>query len=968
MARLTQQDRPRRSGPRAGKEILLCLLVWALPFLANGQAFEIFNGTELTCSGAFLDSGGQGGSGYGNNENYTYTLCPDNPGDAISVDMLTFDLSTAGPAPIDMLTVYDGNSTAAPVLGSYTGNSLQGQIVSATSSNGSGCLTFVFNSNSSGTGIFAGTISCYVPCTRPVAAVDIGFQPPALICPGETVNFDGSPSTSAPGTQLVSYVWDFADGTTLTTPTPQASHTFTAVGEHLVQLQVIDDNGCSSVNLTDVAVRVGTAPTFTGTQGDLVGCLGEPLCLDGVVVPTTWNELPEADFGDGVYLPDNVGDCFTSDLFFTQFAPGQTLTNINQLLTICLDIEHSFIGDLVISVTSPSGENVILHQQGGGSTFLGDANDLDNNINPVPGTCWTYCFSPTASNGTWVDNSQLGATPNVVNASQGASLAPGTYESVQSLNGLVGAQLNGTWTIEVCDLWAADNGFLCSWNIDFDPSLFPDLTEFTPVYGAGCDSSYWSGPGIVQTGPDCNSICTSPGSTGDHDLTFTVTDNFGCTYDTVITVTVIPDPTVDAAPDQTTCDDPVQLNAQASGGLSTNCTYTLEQFDSYGDGWNGGQLTITVDGVPTSYTLSNGSSGTVSIPVAHGVPIQLSWQPGSFNGEVSFDLLDAGGNVVYSAGPGPASGTLWSGTTDCGPQAATFIYSWDPPTGLSDPSIADPIATVGATTTYCVTVTQAGHPECSATDCVTITVDAGVSAGTDAAVDLCAMDPAVDLFTLLGGADTGGTWTDPLNGPSPGLVDPASDPSGDYLYVVMGTGTCTATDTAVVTVNITAPPFAGNDAAVALCSSDAPVDLSTLIGAADPGGSWTGPGGVAFSGTLDPASDPAGDYTYTVAGTAPCPDDLAVVSVVINTPPFAGNDAAITLCSSDAPADLSTLIGAADPGGSWTGPGGVAFSGTLDPASDPAGDYTYTVAGTAPCPDDLAVVSVVINTPPFAGN
>ncbi|MCB0811970.1 MAG: PKD domain-containing protein, partial [Flavobacteriales bacterium] len=370
------------------------------------------------------------------------------------------------------------------MLGSYTGNSLQGQIVSATSSNGSGCLTFVFNSNSSGTGIFAGTISCYVPCTRPVAAVDIGFQPPALICPGETVNFDGSPSTSAPGTQLVSYVWDFADGTTLTTPTPQASHTFTAVGEHLVQLQVIDDNGCSSVNLTDVAVRVGTAPTFTGTQGDLVGCLGEPLCLDGVVVPTTWNELPEADFGDGVYLPDNVGDCFTSDLFFTQFAPGQTLTNINQLLTICLDIEHSFIGDLVISVTSPSGENVILHQQGGGSTFLGDANDLDNNINPVPGTCWTYCFSPTASNGTWVDNSQLGATPNVVNASQGASLAPGTYESVQSLNGLVGAQLNGTWTIEVCDLWAADNGFLCSWNIDFDPSLFPDLTEFTPVYGA----------------------------------------------------------------------------------------------------------------------------------------------------------------------------------------------------------------------------------------------------------------------------------------------------------------------------------------------------------------------------------------------------------------------------------------------------------------------------------------------------
>ena len=76
---------------------------------------------------------------------------------------------------------------------------------------------------------------------------------------------------------------------------------------------------------------------------------------------------------------------------------------------------------------------------------------------------------------------------------------PGTYESVQSLNGLVGAQLNGTWTIEVCDLWAADNGFR-SWNIDFDSSLFPD-SRVHPVYGAGCDSSYWSGPGDRQDRP-----------------------------------------------------------------------------------------------------------------------------------------------------------------------------------------------------------------------------------------------------------------------------------------------------------------------------------------------------------------------------------------------------------------------------------------------------------------------------------
>ena len=62
---------------------LACLGSAAISALA--QPFPIFNGTASTCVGAFLDSGGQGASGYSNNENYTYTLCPDAPGGAISL-------------------------------------------------------------------------------------------------------------------------------------------------------------------------------------------------------------------------------------------------------------------------------------------------------------------------------------------------------------------------------------------------------------------------------------------------------------------------------------------------------------------------------------------------------------------------------------------------------------------------------------------------------------------------------------------------------------------------------------------------------------------------------------------------------------------------------------------------------------------------------------------------------------------
>ncbi len=111
----------------------------------------------------------------------------------------------------------------------------------------------------------------------------------------------------------------------------------------------------------------------------------------------------------------------------------------------------------------------------------------------------------------------------------------------------------------------------------------------------------------------------------------------------------------------------------------------------------------------------------------------------------------------------------------------------------------------------------------------------------------------------------------------------------------------------------------------------------------------------------------AGVYTYTVTGTAPCPDEQATITVTINTPPDPGVDGAITLCSTDAPASLFALLGGTpDAGGTWTGPSPVV-GGMIDPATMSAGVYTYTVTGTAPCPDETATVTVTINTPPDPG-
>ena len=78
--------------------------------------------------------------------------------------------------------------------------------------------------------------------------------------------------------------------------------------------------------LLNLQVLVGTPPTFTGTVAAPGSCVGTPVCLDGQVNATTWSAQPTANFGAGVFLPDDVGSCFTSDLLFSGFAPGATLT------------------------------------------------------------------------------------------------------------------------------------------------------------------------------------------------------------------------------------------------------------------------------------------------------------------------------------------------------------------------------------------------------------------------------------------------------------------------------------------------------------------------------------------------------------------------------------------------------------------------------------------------------------------
>ncbi len=119
--------------------------------------------TVTYCGGTFLDSGGDSND-YGNSEDITYKICPQNAGDVVTVTFTQFSSENSFSGCYDGMTVYDGDDTSAPVISSPGGSidmwcfdrdenpprgtgDLQGMVITSTHS--SGCLTFVWHSDGS---------------------------------------------------------------------------------------------------------------------------------------------------------------------------------------------------------------------------------------------------------------------------------------------------------------------------------------------------------------------------------------------------------------------------------------------------------------------------------------------------------------------------------------------------------------------------------------------------------------------------------------------------------------------------------------------------------------------------------------------------------------------------------------------------------------------------------------------------
>jgi gliding motility-associated-like protein len=564
---------------------------------------------------------GAGAANYAANTNDTIVICPNNDvnaayGNPYSKLILTFATGSGFIWDVhnsDTVFVYDGPSTASPLLGSLNNSTNPiGNVFISSFANTSGCLTIVFKSNAIDQGAgWAASITCFTPAqpfephmqafvngslVNELSPADTGYID---VCLGDTIRFEATPifpfsstSTGVGYAQTVAnstFQW-VASGAGVISNTNVAQFIPTQRQGYLVTLRTTDAFPYSQ-NIR-CKVRVSQLPNFS-TAGPLQDtiCLGINTVLVGgtTATDTAGVEIPGGSFQLGgavsgnTFLPDGTGTSYQTIINISGFPVGATYTNPADIAQMCINMEHSYLGDFEILLTCPDGstESVVNAYSGagptpggfgGGGTFLGNANDTGSS----PGGGLSYCFSNTTANfGTMAAEYAANNTIPATGLSAGSTMNPnGIYLPDGTFSNFNGCPINGDWTITVQDNQSIDDGWIFEWSLQFNANLQPVLETYTTTIV----NDFWSPSPYIVGGQSDTLINVVIPVTGTQSFQYNITDDFGCDYDTTFLVTVLQLPSI-FTPD-TTCSlsYPVLGTTSAQGGVwsttSPNVTFS----------------------------------------------------------------------------------------------------------------------------------------------------------------------------------------------------------------------------------------------------------------------------------------------------------------------------------------------------------------------------------------------------------
>lgn len=393
---------------------------------------------------------------------------------------------------------------------------------------------------------------------------------------------------------------------------------------------------------------------------------------------------------------------------------------------------------------------------------------------------------------------------------------------------------------------------------------------------------------------------------------------------------------------------------------------------------NGAGVTLdpTVTGgiTPYTYSWSPGGSTDSAITVSPAVTTTYTVTVTGVNGCSKTATATVTVNPVPNVNAG-ADKVLTCTTTSVilngSSSTAGATFSWSTIGGniVSGGSTATP--TVNAAGTYILTVsTGAG---CSATDTAQVTFN-GTPPNVNAGIDKT-LNCLVTSVILNGSSSTAGatfSWTtiggNIVSGGS--TATPTVNAAGTYILTVTNpVNGCSASDTAMVTLNNTLPNVnAGADKTLTCTTTSVVLNGSSSTAGAT--FSWATIGGNIVSGgsTATPTVDAAGTYILTVTNPSNgCTAKDTAMVMLNNTPPDADAGADTVINCFNPSISLSGSSQSSNVVFSWITIGGNIVSGasTANPTVNAGGTYVLTVTDTVNgcTANDSVIVTTDFTTP-----
>ena len=353
-----------------------------------------------------------------------------------------------------------------------------------------------------------------------------------------------------------------------------------------------DDNGLASFGLSqtdftcaDAGTTIPVTLTATDNLGNTGSCIAnvtvaddeDPVasCVTGTPAPvtTTFSSTAAA-----TPIPDNTAGGATMPIAVTG------ITNINEV-TVDVNIEHTWAGDLILTLQSPTGTTITLVDRPGytGAGFGCNTDGLD------------LTFDDTS-----VDDLET-TCPG------GTSPITGSYFPLNALSAFDTEDANGTWTLFVSDNGAGDTGSILDWDITISGDGLP-----TPIQlSLDATGNYTVDPlNDIDAGSSDNcgvTLATSPASftcadLGLQSITLTATDPTSNSSSCVTTVNVIDN----TAPDAQCQPFTLVLDPSGSGTLTTG-----DINNSSSDNCGIASLALDI----TTFNCSNIGANTVELTV-----------------------------------------------------------------------------------------------------------------------------------------------------------------------------------------------------------------------------------------------------------------------------------------------------------------------------------------------------------------